>query len=254
MAAKHIIRWFLFYCLFTIAGTCLPAAPVQVREDSLVIPTYLVDPPNPMPRFYEGRTHQGVQRHIYPYPMNDGLTTNQQDRSYPIIYLENEFIQLGIMPNLGGRIFSALDKTDHYDFFYRQHVIKPSLIGMAGYWISGSLAWGFPHHHGPNTVKPMDYRIAGNPDGSYTVWIADFDQRHRMRIHIGYTVHPHSSLVEMTIRPMNCTPMVNSFLFWANPSVHVDTNYEVIFPPSVRYVYPARQTRDDHLAGGRPGL
>jgi tetratricopeptide (TPR) repeat protein len=168
--------------------------------------------------------------------MNDGLTTNKEDRPYPIVYLENEYIKLGIMPNMGGRIFSALDKTDNYDFFYHQHVIKPSLIGMAGYWISGSLAWGFPHHHGPNTVKPMDYRLVRNPDGGSTIWIADFDQRHRMRIHIGYTIHPGSSIVEMTIHPMNCTPMVNSFLFWANPSVHVDPTYEVIFPPSVKYV------------------
>ncbi|MHC5117759.1 MAG: hypothetical protein ACYSQY_11990, partial [Planctomycetota bacterium] len=49
-------------------------AGITVEESSLVIPTYMVDPPNPMPRYYEGNTHQGVQRRIYPYPMNDGLT------------------------------------------------------------------------------------------------------------------------------------------------------------------------------------
>jgi tetratricopeptide (TPR) repeat protein len=236
MTAKNVISILLAICTVILLGNSPSSAQVKAWEDSLVIPTYLVNPPNPMPRFYEGRTHQGVQRHIYPYPMNDGLTRDKQDHTYPIVYVENEFIKIGIMPNMGGRIFSALDKTDNYDFIYRQHVIKPSLIGMTGYWISGSLAWGFPHHHGPNTVKPMDYRIEDNPDGSRTVWIADFDQRHRMRIHIGYTVYPNSSIVEMTIRPMNCTPMVNSFLFWANPSVHVDTTYEVIFPPSVKYV------------------
>ncbi len=209
---------------------------MNVWEDSLTIPTYLVDPPNPMPRFYEGRTHQGVQRRVYPYPMNDGLTRTREDRSYPIVYLENEYIKIGVMPGMGGRIFSAVDKTNDYKFFYLQHVIKPSLIGMLGYWISGSNAWGFPHHHGPNTVKPMEYRISGNPDGSKTIWIANTDRRHRMRVLIGYTVFPNSSIVEMTIRPTNRTPVVNSFLFWANPSVHVDTTYQVIFPPSVKYV------------------
>ena len=209
---------------------------VQVREDSLIIPTYLVNPPNPMPRFYEGRSHQGVQRRVYPYPMNDGLTREKKDRAYHIIDVENEYIHLGIMPGMGGRIFYAEDKTDNYVWFYRQHVIKPSLIGMLGYWISGSNAWGFPHHHGPNTVKPMDYRIVNNENGSKTIWIADTDERHRMRIIIGYTIYPNSSLIEMSIRPMNRTPIVNSFLFWANPSVHVDTTYQVIFPPSVQYV------------------
>jgi len=211
-------------------------AGVTAKEDSLIIPTYLVDPPSPMPRFYEGGTHQGVQRRFYPYPMNDNLTRKKEDRSYYVVNFENEFIELGIMPGLGGRIFYAVDKTNDYVWFYRQHVIKPSLIGMIGYWISGSNAWGFPHHHGPNTVKPMDYKIVDNPDGSKTIWISNTDQRHRMRIVVGYTIFPNSSLVEMTIRPKNRTPIFNSFLFWANPSVHVDTNYQVIFPPSVQYV------------------
>jgi tetratricopeptide (TPR) repeat protein len=224
----------LLLILFT--GYLLAGENVQVREDTLVIPTYLVNPPNPMPRFYEGRSHQGVQRRVYPYPMNDGLTRDKQDRPYHIVYFENDYIQLGIMPGMGGRIFFAEDKSNDYVWFYRQHVIKPSLIGMLGYWISGSNAWGFPHHHGPNTVKPMDYRIEQNTDGSQTIWIANTDQRHRMRILIGYTIFPNSSLVEMSIRPMNRTPVVNSFLFWANPSVHVDTTYQVIFPPSVQYV------------------
>lgn len=231
-----IVTIFAIMLIFCCAGDVSAQVQVRVREDTLIIPTYLVDPPNPMPRFYEGRTHQGVQRRVYPYPMNDGLTRVKEDRPYHIVYFENEYISLDIMPRMGGRIFFAEDKTNDYVWFYRQHVIKPSLIGMVGYWISGSNAWGFPHHHGPNTVKPMDYRIEENSDGSKTIWIANTDQRHRMRILLGYTIFPHSSLVEMTIRPMNRTPVANSFLFWANPSVHVDTNYQVIFPPSVQYV------------------
>jgi tetratricopeptide (TPR) repeat protein len=212
------------------------AGQVTVSEESLVIPTYLVDPPNLMPRFYEGGTHQGVQRRIYPYPMDDGLTRVKEDRTYPVIDLENPYIKIGVMPGLGARIFYAVDKTNDYDFFYRQSVIKPSLIGMVGYWISGGNAWGSPHHHGPNTVRPMDYRIENRPDGSVTVWMQDFDLRHRMQVLVGYTVFPDSSLVEMSIQPFNRSPVVHSFLFWANPSVHVDEHYQVIFPPSVNYV------------------
>jgi tetratricopeptide (TPR) repeat protein len=233
---KLQVTWLIFTLILSFCGINTALAEVKIWEDSLVIPTYFVDPPNPMPRFYEGRTHQGVQRRIYPYPMNDGLTRKKEDESYHIVYLENEYLKIGVMPGLGGRIFSALDKTNNYNFFYRQHVIKPSLIGMVGYWISGSNAWGFPHHHGPSTVKPMDYSIEDNADGSKTIWIADTEQRHRMRVLVGYTIFPNSSIIEMTIQPMNRTAIVNSFLFWANPSVHVDPNYQVIFPPSVKYV------------------
>jgi tetratricopeptide (TPR) repeat protein len=229
----------LFLILLTAVLSVLvstAAGQVTVTEETLVIPTYLVDPPNLMPRFYEGGSHQGVQRRIYPYPMDDGLTRVKEDRTYPVIDLENPYIKIGVMPGLGARIFYAVDKTNNYDFFYRQHVIKPSLIGMVGYWVSGGNAWGSPHHHGPNTVRPMDYRIEKKPDGSVTVWMQDFDLRHRMQVLVGYTVFPDSNLVEMSIQPFNRSPQVHSFLFWANPSVHVDENYQVIFPPSVKYV------------------
>lgn len=227
----------------SIIFSCNPDSPalgftgkMTITEDSLTIPTYIALSPNPMPRFYEGLSHQGVQKRVYPYPMMDNLTRQKEDKKYHIIYLENEYIKIGILPGLGGRIFEAIDKTNGYNFFYRQHVIKPSMIGMLGYWISGSLGWGFPHHHGPNTAEPMDYIIRENPDESTTVWLSYTELRHRMRILYGYTLHPNSSVVEMTIRPHNPTPMVNSFLFWANPSVHCDSAYQVIFPPSVKYI------------------
>jgi len=196
------------------AGTVSKAMemPVKVKEDSLLVPTYVVLPPNPMPRFYEGQAHQGVQRRYYPYPMNDNLTRTKVDKRYHIVYLENEYIRIGVMPGLGGRIFEAVDKTNGYNFFYRQHVIKPSLIGMVGYWISGGNAWGFPHHHGPHTVALMDYQVERHADGSTTVWISHIEKMHRLRILLGYTVRPGSSTVEMTIKPYNPTPYTCSFL------------------------------------------
>ena len=209
---------------------------VKAQEETMIIPTYKNGEPNQMPRFYEGRSHQGVQRRIYPYPYDDNQVNVKTDVNYPFIHVENEYVDLGIMPQLGGRIYYAVDKTDNYNFFYHNGVVKPSLIGMVGNWISGSLAWGYPHHHGPNTVEPMDYKIEENKNGSKTVWISTTDERHRMSILLGYTVYPNSSRVEMTIHPLNKTAISNSFLFWANPAVHCDSAYQVIFPPSVQYV------------------
>ena len=225
-----------FLVVFSLFFSTIVSAQVRVTEKVISIPTYKNDPPNPMPRFYEGKSHQGVQRRIYPYPMDDNLTDNKTDVDYHFIVVENEFIELGIIPELGGRIYYAVDKTNNYDWFYHNHVVKPSLIGMVGNWISGSNAWGFPHHHGPNTVEPMDNKIVENSDGSKTVWIANTDRRHRMSILTGYTIFPNSSKVQMTIKPMNRTANSNSFLFWANPAVHVDSAYQVFFPPSVQYV------------------
>ena len=211
-------------------------AQVTVREGSQVIKTYVQNPPNVMPRFYEGRNHQGVQRRIYPYPFDDGLTTQTVDVDYPMIFIENEYIQVKIAPEQGGRIYGAHDKTNGYEWLYENVVVKPSLIGMVGNWRSGGNAWGYPHHHGPHTVEDMDYEIEEHEDGRKTVWINTTDRLMRVNILIGYTIYPNSSIVEMTIAPRNRTAISNAFLFWANPTVYCDSAYQVIFPPSVQYV------------------
>ena len=222
--------------LFIILQPSIVFGQLNVQEETMTIPTYKNGAPNPMPRFYEGRSHQGVQRRIYPYPYDDNMTPVKKNVDYHFIHVENEYIDIGIMPLFGGRIYYAVDKTNNYKWLYHNEVVKPSLIGMVGNWISGSLAWGYPHHHGPHTVESMDYKIEKNEDGSQTVWINTTDRLHRMTALVGYTVYPNSSLVEMTIHPLNKTAISNSFLFWTNPAVHCDSAYQVIFPPSVQYV------------------
>ncbi|MDZ7723072.1 MAG: DUF5107 domain-containing protein [candidate division KSB1 bacterium] len=224
-------------------------ADITVREDSLVIPTYLVNPPNPMPRFYEGGTHQGVQRRMYPYPMNDNLTGVKEDRSYHIVEFGNEYIDLDIMPGLGGRIYSALDKTNNYNWFYKNKVIKPSLIGMLGYWISGSNAWGFPHHHGPNTVKPMDYKVVDHDDGK----LYHLDRQYG-------PASPHAR----DRRIYHSSEFIAGGNDHSSDESHADCQFFFVLGQSIRacghhlsgdfsavcaLCHPARQTRNDHLAG-----
>ena len=132
-------------------------AQVKVWEEDYEINTYLLDPPDVNPRFYEGLGHQGVQKHVYPFPMNDGLTDSSEMRAYKTIFVENEYIKISIIPELGGRIFSAFDKVTEYDFIYKQDAVKPALVGMVGAWMTGAIAWGFPHHHGPHTVAPYEH-------------------------------------------------------------------------------------------------
>src|ERR1700722_18021969 len=113
------------------------AAPVVLTEADETIPTYLSGPPHPDPMFYFGRQSQGAEGRIYPYPLYDNLTNQKGEQTYHIVYLENEYVKVGIVPEIGGKLFSAVDKTNHYDFVYHQHVIKPALIGLIGAWISG---------------------------------------------------------------------------------------------------------------------
>ncbi|MBN2476824.1 MAG: DUF5107 domain-containing protein [Pirellulales bacterium] len=209
-------------------------SPVKVWEEPLEIATYEIGPADPNPMFYLHESYQGAQKRIYPYPLQDHLLHVRRSKTYRALYLENEYVKLSVLPELGGRLFSAVDKTNGYDFFYRQHVIKPALIGMLGAWISGGIEWCAFHHHRNTTFMPVDHALVENPDGSKTIWIGEIERRHRMKWLIGLTLRPGKSYIETTVKLVNRTPMPHSILYWANVAVHVNDDYQVIFPPSVQ--------------------
>ncbi len=220
------------------ASTLLQAAqdsPVKAREEKIVIPTYLAGPPELNPMFYLGRQSQGAKGRIYPYPFYDTLTGKKTDKTYTIVYLENEYVRIGILPEIGGRLFEGVDKTNGYNFFYRQHVIKPALIGLIGAWISGGIEWNIPHHHRASTFIPVQYSVEEGSDGSRTVWVGELEVRHRMRWAVGYTLRPGKAYMEAQVRILNRTPVVNTVLCFANVAVHANENYQVLFPPGTQY-------------------
>ncbi len=222
-------------CLLFLAVPCWAQAPVKMWVEPLVIPTYPVGAPELNPIFYSGRGYQGAKGPIYPYPLIDKLTSIKEDKPYQAVYLENRYTKLSVLPEIGGRIFAGVDKTNNYDFFYRQHVIKPALIGMIGAWISGGVEWNIPHHHRASTFLPVDYKLVDNPDGSKTIWVGEMELRHRMRWIVGLTLYPDRSYIEATVKLFNRTPFVHSILYFANVAVYANPDYQVIFPPSTQY-------------------
>jgi len=226
--------WMVLVVLCSVVPV-LGMSEVRIWQEPLTIPTYVVDKPDSDPMFYKGDAYQGAKKVIYPYPFLDKVTDIRKDKTYNAVYLENKYVKLCFLPEVGGRLFSAVDKTNNYDFFYRQHVIKPALIGMLGAWISGGIEWCVLHHHRATTFMPVDYTLAKNLDGSKTLWFGEIERRHRMKWIIGATLYPDRSYMEVTVKIFNRTPFPNSFLYWANVAVHANNNYQVIFPPSVNY-------------------
>jgi tetratricopeptide (TPR) repeat protein len=225
---------FMLTCLYSQKPASREST-ANIWQESVSFPTFLVDDPDPNPRFYDGRAYQGAQGRVYPYPIYESLSDTRVMKDYDLVYLENEYIKIDILPEIGGRLFGALDKTNGYDFIYRQHVIKPALIGMLGAWISGGIEWNFPHHHRATAYMPVDYTMVENADGSSTLWIGELEIRHRMKFMLGLTVYPGKSYFEVTFRPFNRTPFAHSFLYFANTGVHTNEQYQVLFPPATQF-------------------
>ena len=118
---------------------------IQVTRKKLTIPTYGVGQPEKNPLFFEKRVYQGSCGKVYPVPFIDKVYDTPEPQDYDAVTMENELVRLVMLPEIGGRIFLGQDKTNRdYDFFYRQDVIKPALVGLAGPWISGGVEFNWP--------------------------------------------------------------------------------------------------------------
>ncbi|HEY2822427.1 MAG TPA: DUF5107 domain-containing protein [Candidatus Acidoferrum sp.] len=220
----------------------LPHAPeaqsgsVKAWSEPVTIPTYLPMAPDKNPMFLEKRVYQGSSGAVYPLPFYDRVATDPVDHAWQALHIENEFVRVMVLPEIGGRIHIGLDKTNNYDFFYRQNVIKPALVGLAGPWCSGGVEFNWPQHHRPATYMSVETQIESHPDGSQTIWCSDHDPMHRLKGMHGVCLHPGKSYIELKVRLYNRTPFTQTFLWWANLATHVHELYQSFFPPDVHYV------------------
>lgn len=209
---------------------------VSLEEKSIVMPTYPVAPAEKSPIFFKHEAFQGASRHYYPLKLNDQFSPEKTQQPWNFVILSNDYIEIGILPQIGGKLYYATDKTNNYNFIYKNNVIKPANIGMTGAWVSGGIEWCVVHHHRASTFLPMNYTTVENEDGSKTVWIGEHEPRHGMRWSIGITLFPDKAYFKVQGRIFNSTPFTHSFLYWANVAAHTNNDYQAIFPPSAQVV------------------
>ncbi|WP_276500988.1 DUF5107 domain-containing protein [Terrimonas pollutisoli] len=210
---------------------------VKAWQELVKIPTYKIGDPDKNPMFLEKRVYQGSSGVVYPHPVIDKVYDEKEDKEWTALFLENEYLKVMILPELGGRIQMAYDKTNDYHFVYYNQVIKPALVGLAGPWISGGIEFNWPQHHRPSTFDATDFMIEEHADGSRTVWVNEYEIMFRTKCSLGFTLHPGKAYIELHAKLHNRTPFPQTFLWWANPAVAVDEHYQSVFPPDVHAVY-----------------
>ena len=237
---RNLSRCFFAGVLLACTVT-VTAAEVEVRETTLQIPTYTLGPNDENPPFHNPNALRAevegapvYNQNVYPYPMQTGITGKKSIDSYRAVVLENEFIRLIVLPQLGGRIYAAHDKTNgDFDFIYHNHVIKPSLVALRGAWISGGIEWNFPTRgHTTNTFSPVVHRIVKGDDGSVTCVVGTTEWVRRMKWAVLITVYPDRSCFRTRILLANPTLTHNRAYFWANAAVHAWPDTRIVFPPT----------------------
>ncbi|HEY1216242.1 MAG TPA: DUF5107 domain-containing protein, partial [Bryobacteraceae bacterium] len=212
-------------------------ASVKVWQQPVLIPTYRAGDPDKNPMFFEKRVYQGSSGVVYPYPVIEKIHDEKAEVEYIGLFLENDYLKVMILPELGGRVQMAYDKIAKRHFIYYNQVIKPALVGLCGPWISGGIEFNWPQHHRPSTFSPVDFSIEEHSDGSCTVWVSELERMSRTKGMAGFTLHPRKAYLEIRVKLFNRTPLPQTFLWWANPAVSVNDEYQSVFPPDVNAVF-----------------
>ncbi|WP_086821082.1 DUF5107 domain-containing protein, partial [Allokutzneria sp. NRRL B-24872] len=248
------------------------AAGVAAWRAPVTIDSQLPEAPDRYPAYLDRRVYQGSSGRVYPLPFHDRISPVRAPAEWDAVHLENRWLRLLILPELGGRIHFAHDRTRDYDFFYRNPVIKPALVGLTGPWVSGGVEFNWPQHHRPATFLPTDVEIEHESDGAVTVWCSDHDPFDRMKGMHGVRMRPDSAVLELRVRLYNRGERTRTFLWWTNIAARADENYQSFFPRDVRVVadhakramtafpaadrayygvdYPARHDEVGTVAGG----
>ena len=213
--------------------THLDGADVAIWSEPVVLPTYLPDLPDRFPAYLDRRVYQGSSGRVYPLPFHDRISETATDHSWVGLHLENEYLRVLVLPELGGRIHYAIDRRTGYPLFYANPVIKPALVGLAGPWLAGGVEFNWPQHHRPATFLPVAWHI---DEAAGTVWCSDHDPFARMKGMHGIHLEPASTVLELRVRLYNRSDEPQTFLWWANVAAEVHSDYQSFFPADVRMV------------------
>ncbi|MCP4613481.1 MAG: DUF5107 domain-containing protein [Planctomycetes bacterium] len=210
-------------------------AKTRAWEGTITIPTYgWSEDINPKFWALEGKvkfstTVKGSV--IYPYTMQDHLFRTKADRTYKALFLENEYLKITCLPELGGRLHSVFDKTQGKEMFHLNNVIKPSMIAMRGAFISGGVEWNAgPQVHTVTIVSPVDALIGRNSDGSAYIEVNNLEKSLRTQWTVRLTLHPGKAYLDEKIRIFNPTDAISPYYFWNCTAFPCQKGTRFIYP------------------------
>ncbi len=219
-----MVRW-LFAIAVAVPGVyaqgSVQLTAATVREYSQAMTTYPFSDPNPIP----------VVGKIYPYFRFDGFTDQPVTRVWKVIDLENAWIRVSILPEIGGKIWRAIDKATGKAFIYDNHVVKFRDIAMRGPWTSGGIEANYGIiGHTPNVSTPVNYITERNTDGSVTCTIGALDLLTRTSWRLAISLPKDKAYFTTSSFWHNGTSLEQPYYSWMNAAIPVSDDLEYVYP------------------------
>jgi len=217
---------------------CGPAGPgpsgATVTESKQAFRTYPYSDPDPVPIFARsGMRAQGPR--LYPYFFYNRFSASAVDKEWTVVRLENPYIRVSVLPEVGGKVWGATDKSSGRDFLYTNHVMKFREIALRGPWTSGGIEFNFGIvGHAPSTASPVDYLLRRNADGSASCVVGTMDLPSRTRWSVTITLPKDGAFFETDGFWHNPTPFSQSYYYWSCAAIKTADDLQYIFPGRFR--------------------
>jgi tetratricopeptide (TPR) repeat protein len=210
-----------------LSGFALPAsAQVRLWQGTLSLPTYEEGPPDPNPPFDQFAT----TRFNYPYTLRTNVTARRTDHQWRAIFLENEYLKCSVLPDLGGHLYTCIDKINNRPMFYANPSIKKANIGYRGAWAAFGVEFNFPVSHNWMSLSPIDFAFAKNSDGSASVTVGNVDRVYGMQWSVEMVLRPKSTVLEERVTLSNRSDVRHRFYWWNNAGVQVWDDSKIEYP------------------------
>jgi tetratricopeptide (TPR) repeat protein len=201
-------------------------AQARASIGSITLPTYDEGPPDPNPPF----DVYASENFNYPYTMRTNLTGTKSDHTWRAIILENEYLKCTILPDLGGHIYTCLDKISGQPMFYQNPSIKKAEIGHRGAWAAFGVEYNFPVSHNWASLSPVDFAYSTNADGSASVTVGNIDRPYGMQWTVELLLKPKSTLLEEDVILYNRSDIRHRYYWWDNAAVQVWDDSRIDYP------------------------
>jgi len=219
------MRWTVLFLLLVVNATPIQAQ-VRVWEGVLNLPAYEEGAPDPNPSFDQF----AIGRFSYPYTLRKQITDRRAEHRWRAIYLENEYLKCSVLPDLGGHIYTCVDKISGQPMFYANPSIKKARIGYRGAWAAFGVEFNFPVSHNWVSMSPVDFAYAGHEDGSASITVGNVDRVYGMEWSVELTLRPGSTVLEQRVTLSNRSDMQHRFYWWNNAAVQVWDDSQIQYP------------------------
>jgi tetratricopeptide (TPR) repeat protein len=212
-----------------LAATSAPTPrlpPVRAWEGTETIVTYEEGAPDvnpPFDLFAGGRFN-------YPYTMRLAVTDRKAPRVWRTLNLENEHLRVSVLPDLGGRLWRAVDKANGAQMFYANPTLKFAQVAYRGAWATFGVEFNFPVSHNWMTSSPVDYALVRDPDGAASIVVGNVDLVYGMQWRVALTLRPDRSALEQTTTLYNRSDTRHRFYWWTNAAVETWDDSQLVYP------------------------